>query len=349
MSGLTLEDIARKAGVSRSTASRVVNHHPHVSDGVRKRVLQVIQENGYQPHAAARTLASQRSWMIGLIVPQTVSALFTDTFYPHLTQGIASACNDNNYTLSLFLVSTREDEEDIFPRVARKGFLDGLLVQSGQIGDQLIEKLMRADIPLVIIGRPFHPKGISYVDVDNVNAAREAVTHLISLGYKRVGTIAGPSNTTVGIDRLEGYLKALKDNSLSVDESLIVESDFTEQDGYQAMQKLLPVKPRAVFAASDIIALGAMRAVKEAGLRVPEDVAFVGFDDQPLSTKPDPELTTIHQPVYRLGGRAVETLIDLIENGNDMARTTIMETQLIVRQSCGAASKGRNCETPISM
>lgn len=331
-----MEDIARKAGVSRSTASRVVNEHPNVSDDVRQRVLQVIQETGYQPHAAARTLASQRSWMIGLILPRAVSNFFTDPYYPRLTQGIASACNQNNYTLSLFLVSTREDEEKIFPRVARKGFLDGLLIQSGQIGDHLIDRLMNTDIPLVIIGRPFHLKGVSYVDVDNVDATQRAVNHLISLGYKRIGTIAGPSNATVGIDRMEGYLKALQENEIAKDDSLIIEADFTELDGYRAMQKLLPAKPQAIFAASDIIALGAMRAVKEAGLKVPDDVAFVGFDDQPLPTKPDPELTTIRQPVYRLGGRAVETLIELIENGADAARSIIMETQLIVRQSCGS-------------
>jgi len=339
MPGLTLEDIAKKAGVSRSTASRVVNNHPNVSDDVRHRVQQVIQETSYQPHAAARTLASQRSWTIGLILPRTVSALFTDPYYPRLTQGIASACNQKNYTLSLFLVSTREDEEKIFPRVARKGFLDGLLVQSGQIGDHLIDGVTKSDIPLVIIGRPFHTKGISYIDVDNINATLEAVNHLVSLGYQRIGTIAGPSNSTVGIDRLKGYLRSLKDNDLPVDETLMVESEFTEQDGYQAMQKLIPAKPQAIFAASDIIALGAMRAVKEAGLKVPDDVAFVGFDDQPLPTKPDPELTTIRQPVYRLGGRAVETLIELIENGTDAARSIIMETQFIVRQSCGAKKK----------
>lgn len=334
-----MEDIARKAGVSRSTASRVVNDHPNVSDDVRQRVLQVIQETGYQPHAAARTLASQRSWMIGLILPRAVSNFFTDPYYPRLTQGIASACNQNNYTLSLFLVSTREDEEKIFPRVARKGFLDGLLIQSGQIGDHLIDRLMNTDIPLMIIGRPFHPKGVSYVDVDNVDATQRAVNHLISLGYKRIGTIAGPSNSTVGIDRMEGYLKALQDNEIAKDDSIIIEADFTELDGYHAMQKLLPAKPDAIFAASDIIALGAMRAVKDAGLKVPDDVAFVGFDDQPLPTKPDPELTTIRQPVYRLGGRAVETLIELIENGADAARSIIMETQLIVRQSCGSSHK----------
>jgi LacI family transcriptional regulator len=341
MSALTLEDIARRAGVSRSTASRVVNHQPYVSEDARKRVQRVIQETGYRPHAAARALASQRSRMIGLIVPKTVSTLFTDTFYPRLTQGIASACNEINYTLSLFLVSTREDEEGIFPRVARKGFLDGLLVQSGQIGDKLIEKLMKVDIPLVVIGRPFRSEGVTYVDVDNVEAACKAVHYLISLGYERIGTIAGPSNTTVGIDRLEGYLKALKDNRFSVDESLIVESDFTEQEGFQAMQKLLPAKPRAVFAASDIIALGAMRAVRETGLKVPGDVAFVGFDDQPLPAGSDPLLTTIRQPVSRLGCRAVEALIDLIDNENDPARAIIMETQLIVRQSCGAGNYRR--------
>ena len=138
MSNLTLEDVAEQAGVSRSTVSRVVNNHPNVSEDVRIRVLGVIQNTGYQPHAAARALASQRSWTIGLILPHSASVFFTDPYFPHLTKGIAHGCNQHNYTLALFLVDTKENEEKIFPRVARKGFLDGVIVQSGHHGDQAI-------------------------------------------------------------------------------------------------------------------------------------------------------------------------------------------------------------------
>jgi LacI family transcriptional regulator len=158
MANLTLEDIAKRAGVSRSTVSRVVNGQQYVRQDVRERVLKVIQETGFHPNVAARALASQRSWMIGLVLPRSVSSFFADPYFPRLTQGIARACNHHNYTLGLFLVSTSEDEDKIFPRVSRKGFLDGILVQSGEMNDQLNEQLINLAIPLVIVGRPFHTR-----------------------------------------------------------------------------------------------------------------------------------------------------------------------------------------------
>lgn len=336
MSNLTLEDIAKQAGVSRSTVSRVVNEHPNVREEVRKRVWKVIKDTGYHPNPAARTLASQRSWMIGLVLPRSVSSFFSDPYFPRLTQGIAQACNQYNYTLSLFLIGSKEDEEKIYPRISRRGLLDGILVQSGQIGDQLIDRLANSKIPIVIAGSPFHTNGISYIDVDNINATYHAVKHLVQLGRKRIGTITGPDNSTVSIDRKEGYLKALVEQSWEVDESLIVEGDFTEASGYHAMQQLLPANPDAVFAASDSMAIGAMRAVREAGLRIPDDIAFVGFDDLPIATSTECRLTTVRQPVLEFGAKAVEVLIDIIENGIKPARRVIMGTELIIRDSCGA-------------
>ncbi len=336
MTDLTLEDVAEKAGVSRSTVSRVVNEHPNVSEVVRKRVLKVIQKTGYHPHAAARTLASHHSWTIGLVLPHSVSFFFTDPYYPHLLKGIAQACNQHNYTLALFLVGAKDDEEKIFPRVSRGGLLDGVLVQSGHHGDQqIIGDLVDANMPLVVVGRPFRSDNVSYIDIDNVKASYSAVNHLIRLGYKRIGTISGPENSTVGLDRKTGYLKALNEYNREIEKSLITEGDFTEAGGYSAMQRLLSAKPDAIFAASDVMALGAMRAVREAGLHVPDDVAFVGFDDLPIASVEDVQLTTIRQPVDQFGVRAVELLLDEIENGINPPRHVILDTALIVRESCG--------------
>lgn len=336
MPELRLEDIAKQAGVSRSTVSRVVNEDPNVRESVREHVLEVIKRTGYHPNAAARTLASQRSWMIGLVLPRSVSSFFTDPYFPRLTQGIAQACNLYDYTLGLFLVGSKSDEEKIIPRVSRAGYLDGLIVQSGQRDEQLIDRLVGSGIPLVIAGRPFRSNEVSFIDVDNVNAACNAVSHLVRLGYKRVGTITGTLASTVSIDRLEGYRKAMNDRVREVDESLIAEGDFSEAGGYYAMQKLLPARPDAVFAASDMMAIGAMRATREAGLTIPGDIAFVGFDDLPLATQSSPQLTTVRQPIIQFGARAVETLIDLIENGIKPSRRIIMDTQLVIRESCGA-------------
>ncbi|HEY3345383.1 MAG TPA: LacI family DNA-binding transcriptional regulator [Anaerolineaceae bacterium] len=331
--------MARQAGVSRSTVSRVINDHPGVKEGVRARVLGVIQKTGYHPNAAARTLASQRSRMIGLVLPRSVSSFFADPYFPRLTQGIATACNQYNYTLGLFLASTKEDEENIFPRVTRSGYLDGILLQSGQVGDTLMDRLIESKIPLVVAGRPPETKCVSYIDVDNVSAVYMAVNHLIRMGRQRIGTIAGPGDTTVGIDRKLGYLKAMSERSRPVDDLLVIEADFTETGGYYAMRQMLAARPDAVFAASDIMAIGAMRAIREAGLHIPDDIALVGFDDLPLATIPTPQLTTVRQPIDQFGFQTVQILIDLIENGINPPRRIIMDTELIIRDSCGASRR----------
>jgi LacI family transcriptional regulator len=338
MADLTLEDIAQQAGVSRSTVSRVLNHQPNVRKAVRERVQDVIEGTGFRPHAAARALASQRSSIFGLVIPHSVSFFFTDPYCSHLTKGIAQACNQHNYTLALFLVDTKEDEKKIFTSVTRKDLLGGVLVQSGHYGDQqIIGYLVDANMPQVVIGRPFRSNNVSYVDIDNINAAFNAVTHLVRIGYKRIGTITGPEHSTAGLDRKAGYIKALNERGFSIDESLIVEGDFTESGGYYAMKKLLSAKPEAIFAASDLMAVGAMHAVREAGLHIPSDVAFVGFDDFPAATLSDVQLTTIRQPVTQFGAKAVEILIDLVEHGVNPPRHIIMETELVIRESCGAS------------
>jgi LacI family transcriptional regulator len=336
MPELTLEDIAKQVGVSRATVSRVVNGFPNITPEVRTKVLEAIQETGYHPNAAARSLASQRSGVIGLMLPRSVSTFFIDPFFPQLTQGIAYGCNKNDLTLSLYLVSNKEDEEKIYPRISRRGLLDGILVQAGQPDARMMEYLATSRVPNVILGRPFAPEGANYIDVDNVSAANTATRHLIKLGHKRVATITGERDSAVTIDRLEGYKQAMKSAGFKIDESLIVEGDFTEPGGYSAMQRLLEAKPDAVFAASDIMAVGAMNAVLAAGLRIPEDIAFVGFDDVPIATMTKVKLTTIRQPILQFGIKAVELLIDVINNGKKPARRITLETELVIRESCGA-------------
>jgi LacI family transcriptional regulator len=190
-----------------------------------------------------------------------------------------------------------------------------------------------------VIGRPFHSENVSYIDVDNISGAYNAVSHLIRLGYQRIGTITGQPGSAEGEDRLEGYKKALHERGRNIEPEFIAEGDFTEAGGYHAMLQLLPVKPDAVFAASDLMANGAIRAVREAGLKIPDDVAFVGFDDVAIATYSDPQLSTIRQPIVRFGFNAVEILLDLIENGIEPARRIIMDTELIIRDSCGASRR----------
>ena len=334
MGKLTVEQIAKLSGVSRSTVSRVINNHPNVKPHVRQRVMEVIAETGYYPNPAARSLASQRSGIIGLVIPRAVQSLFTDPYYPRLMQGVAQACNANDYTLSLFLFHTEDEEQKLYPRVLRNGLIDGLIVSASQIGDPLISQLIDNCVPFVMVGRPNDLPGVSFVNVDNAVSAYTAISHLIRLGYKRIATITGPLNTTVGLDRRQGYLDALNDRNRSMDERLIVEGDFTELGGYAAMQQLIPHQPDAVFIASDTMAFGALRALREAGLSVPDDVAVMGFDDLPTSALTDPPLTTIRQPIRRVGAQAVETLIDILANGPEPPRRIALTTELIIRSSC---------------
>lgn len=333
---LTLERIAEIAGVSRSTVSRVINGQVGVKDDVRQRVLQVIDETGYQPNLAARALASSRSGIIGLVIPHAVSTLFADPYFPRLTQGITLGCNANDIHLSLFLFHSEDEEEKLSGRLAGAGFIDGVIMASWQMEDPLIPYLIRERTPVVTIGRHERFPELSFVDVDNMNGAYAATSHLLRLGHQRVAHIAGPLNMVAASDRLAGYERALGDRGRSYEADLIAQGDWTEAGGYVAMQRLLPLRPDAVFAASDQLALGAWRAIREAGLNVPRDIALVGFDDLLPPTAGGPRLTTIRQPVVRSGQEAVNILLDIIENGPTPPRRVILDTQLVIRESCGA-------------
>lgn len=336
MNDLKLEDIAKLAGVSRSTVSRVVNASPNVDVATRKKVEKIIQTTGYHPNAAARSLASQRTNMIGLVIPRSTSAFFTDPYFPQLTQGVAFACNNHHLTLSLFLVGNQKDENEITPRLLRRGTLDGVLVQSGNSDDVLFRRLISSQIPVLVLGRPFEEKFVNYIDVDNVSAARNATSHLIKLGYRRIGMITGTIHSTSSIDRQAGFRQAMTEAGREIDPTLIAEGDFSENSGYAAMKKLLPFKPDAIFAQSDVMAIGAMRATQEVGLAIPKDIAFVGFDDLPVASTLPIKLTTVHQPITHFGIKAVDLLIDMIEKGSKPAKRMILDTELIIRDTCGA-------------
>jgi len=333
--GYTLEQIAKLAGVSRSTVSRVINDHPNVRPEVRERVWQVIRQVGYQPHAAARSLVTNRTQIIGLIIPQAVTTIFTDPFFPLLIRGIADTCNAHRYHLMLSLFSSRTEQESLYRRVLRGGYLDGVIVASTMLDDPLIPRLLEDQVPFVSVGR-YPDERVDYVDVDNVSGARMATEHLLRLGHRRIATVTGPLGMMAGRDRLEGYRQALESRGLPVDDNLIAEGDFTEEGGRTAMQRLLPHEPTAVFVASDTMAVGAMKAIKEAGLNIPADVAVVSFDDLPIASIVEPPLTTVRQPIERLGATAVDILITIIEHEGGSRQKVILPTELVVRASCGA-------------
>ncbi len=328
---LTLEKVAKLAGVSRSTVSRVVNNHPNVKPEVRQRVAKIVTETGYFPDPVARSLVNQRTGIIGVVIPQQVQFLFTNHYFPRLIQGIAQACNSHDYTLSLFLFHTSEEEAKLYPRLLRNQLFDGIIVADNQINDPLIPQLLANEVPFVSIGR-HEDSRVSFVDVDNLAGAYTAVSHFIRLGYKRIASITGPMKNYASIDRYQGYLNALRDRAYPVEHQLIMKSDYTEIGGYEAMQRLLPHKPDAVFIASDTMAAGALRALQMANIAVPNEIAIIGFDDLPHATITNPPLTTIRQPILQAGMLAVETLLD---NDNGVPRHLVLPTELVIRSSCG--------------
>ena len=337
---LTLEEIGKLAGVSRSHVSRVINNQSDVSEDVRKRVQEIIQQTGYIPNPAARSLAANRSGIVGLIIPRSVAKVFGDPYFSRLTQGITQACYANGYMLSLFLFYTKKDEQLVLPHITHHSFLDGVIVQATTDTDPVIHHLHKSSMPFLVIGRLNQMDAdMNYIDVDNVSGAYNAVMHLIKLGYRRIAHVAGKLDNRPAVDRKTGYEQALREHNLPVEQDLIVEGYFTEEGGYSSVERLLPHKPDAVFVASDMMAFGVVRAIKDAGLVVPNDIAVVGFDDLPPSRHSNPMLTTVRQPILRFGASAVDVLIDIILNGKEPPRRKLYETELIIRDSCGANQK----------
>jgi len=330
---LTLEDIARMSGVSRSTVSRVINGDANVKEATRTRIQALIQNINFQPNLAARGLAVGHTKVIGLVIPTGVAAIFNDPYILLVIQGVSAACNACGYSVMLWLAEP-EYERRTIGQVLFNGLIDGVVVSSMVMNDPLIERLYESKRPFVTIGR--HPTNdqINYVDVDNRTGAYQGVLHILRTGHQRIAMINGPRNTIAGQDRYQGYLDAMREHGLPIIPELVEEGNFSDTTGYRAMKQLLPYAPEAVFATSDAMAFAAMRAIHEAGLRIPEDIAVMGFDDIAAAADSKPPLTTIRQPIQRTGSIAAEMLIDMIEHPNPIPRQIVLPTELVIRASC---------------
>jgi LacI family transcriptional regulator len=331
----TIEKIATLANVSRSTVSRVINNDPDVKEETRTRVKQVIEQIDYRPNLAARRLAGGQVGVIGLLLPMPVSTLFIDPFFSLVIQGVCGTANGLDYSVMLWLAEP-EYERRTIRHFLQTHMIDGVIIGSMLIDDPLLEALVESNRPFILVGRYLANDEVSYVDVDNQAAANDVVSHLFHNGYRRIGTITGPINMIAGFDRLEGFKSGMAVHSLAIEDNLVACGDFTEQGGYSAMLKLLPLHPEAVFIASDTMAIGALRAIKEAGLRVPEDIGIASFDDMPFAAQTDPPLTSVRQPIQRFGEVAVQTLIDMIGHPDAEPRHIILPTELMERGSSGS-------------
>lgn len=330
---VTIEEVAAAAGVSRSTVSRVVNGSSAVSPEALRAVKRAIAELNYVPNRAARSLASQRTHAIALIVPEDTTRFFGDPFFAEIVLGITQGLEDSEYVLNLQLASPEAPSEKTIGYLLG-GNVDGAIVVSHHSGDDFFTTL-DATLPVVFGGRPFRPEihSNNYVDVDNSAGAAMGTQYLVDLGRKRIATIAGPSNMQAAIDRTDGWVRALRGAGLPTD--LLEHGDFTQASGAAAMRALLKRDPKldAVFVASDLMAVGAVDVLRERGLRIPEDVAVVGFDDSAAATSGAVRLTTVHQPSREMGLEMAKMMLELLTDPANVQRQRIMPTSMVVRDS----------------
>jgi DNA-binding LacI/PurR family transcriptional regulator len=330
----TLEEVGEVAGVSRATVSRVINNSPKVSPEVRASVERAIAKLGYSPNQAARSLVTRRTDAIALVVCEPDERAFADPFFAAAARGIGAAAAEVDKNLVLMILQG-EVERERARRYLRPEHVDGVVLMSLHGDDPLPRQLQRAGVPTVLVGRPLGRLGLPYADADNRGGARQGVEHLLARGRRTIATIAGPSNMCAGVDRYDGYRDALKSAGVPFRKTLVAEGDFYEESGYEQMVRLLARRPDldAVFAASDMMAVGALRALREAGRRVPDDVAVVGFDDAPIASHTVPALTTIRQPLDCMSAAAAELLLRRVDGDDERAEPIVCATELVVRGS----------------
>jgi DNA-binding LacI/PurR family transcriptional regulator len=339
----TSQDVADLAGVSRTTVSFVLNNVPgmKISEETRQRVLEAAQQLNYYPVSAARTLASGKTHRIGLVLCEQRDHLMADAFLPPFLRGVSDLAHQESYRV-VFQSAEDKAGETAYVGLLREQHVDGLIVSAPRSDDSQLSRLYEEGYPLVLHGR-LPDCALPFVDIDNVGGAHKAVSHLIGLGHRRIGLITNaPLSYTSSQDRLTGYRQALQEAALPLDDELVRYGEFSPQSGRKAMESLLalPSPPSAVLVASDVVALGAMAAVRKQGIRIPQDIALVGFDDIFLAAYVSPPLTTVRLPAYGLGWAAGDMLIRLINEDDLVEKQMLLESELVIRQSCGG-----NCTT----
>lgn len=336
---ITSQDVANLAGVSRTTVSFVLNNVEgfQISPETRQKVLEAAAQLGYVPDSAAQTLASRRARAIGLVMTRSPHHIASDSFLPQIISGLLKVTKTQNLRLMIEQVDAAHQSQ-AYLELARAKRIDGMILLTPRMDDEALVTLEKAEIPAVLMGHL--PNSDLYsVDVDNRAAAEQAVRYLISLGHRRIACITNaPASYTAAPQRVQGYLDALTAAGIPHDPALIRYAEFDPESGYERMKSLLQsgASFTAVFVASDNVAIGAKSAIREAGLRVPDDISMMGFDDIPWSRYSDPPLSTVHLPAEALAQQACVMLLDLIQGQTPPVKHLDLETQLIVRKSCRA-------------
>ena len=332
---VTSFDVAKRSGVSRTTVSLVLNNSTdiRISPETKQRVLDAAQELGYYPDSAGRKLASGRSNTIGLVLRQSRDQVFADALLPQVVLGVGQAAELQGF--QILLKALEPEDTRGYVRLIQENHVDGIILSGPQQHDLEIVSLFREGFPIILMGQ-LPGSELPFVDIDAIAGSERAVKHLIDAGHRLIGMITNaPLEYTSSQQRYTGYKNALISAGIEITDKYLEQGDYTPASGYEAMKRILAQDPlpTAVFVASDVVAVGALKAIKEANLPIPQNISIVGFDDIPLAAYFDPSLTTIHIPSYKLGWTAAENLIKIIKGTPLEQKETLLDSDLVIRKS----------------
>lgn len=331
----TIKDIAREAGVSVTTVSRALNGYSDVNEKTRARIKKIAEELDYRPNALAKSLVMKKTRTIGVIISDLERNNAKDSFSFEVLCGINVRANELDYDILLFSTNLNKQKQKNYSDLLRERNVDGAILQGLRIHDPYLKEVIeRRKIPSVLIDIPVSGEWVGHVTTDNINGSRAAVQHLLSLGHRHIAMINGYEEASVSKERLSGYILALQEAGITYHPSYVYDGKFSEEGGGTSILRALEEHPEvtAVFCASDLMALGAIEALKETGRSVPGDISIVGYDDIPISSYCSPKLTTVWQDKYGMGYQAAQLVIDMLE-GKEVVHTIVQNSSLIIRES----------------
>ncbi|SMO50243.1 LacI family DNA-binding transcriptional regulator [Gracilimonas mengyeensis] len=335
-SNVTLKQIAKELGLSAMTVSRAINNKDNVDEKTRERVLAKAKSMGYTPNHLAKSLVSQKTYTIGVVIPE-----ISHSFFPEVVRGIEEVTYEKNYQLILTHSAEKFEREQSAIETLRSKRVDGIMISCSQTtrNNSFYKNLTNIGVPIVFFDRCIDGIGLSCITVNDKTGAKQITQHLINHGYKKIAHLRGPQGVSIGKKRFEGFKEALSEAHLELDEKLVADTGFQEEGGYEAMKKILELPkeewPDAVMAVNDPAAFGAIEAIKEAGLSIPDDIAIVGFSDDIRAELLPVPLTTVQQPAYEVGKKAAQKLIRLVEDDEEKHENIEVLTELMIRSSCG--------------
>jgi DNA-binding LacI/PurR family transcriptional regulator len=332
---VTIKEVAKIAGVSPSTVSRVISDSPRISGDTKKIVREAMESLGYHPNAIARSLVSKATKTLGIVMPQSTESAFLNPFFPQALSGVSAAAHEQGYCILLSTGNDEKEQLESIESIVMGGRVDGVIIMYSAVDNEVLDALEKINTPVVVIGKPLKAKGTLYVDNDNVEASFKVTEKLIKNGHKKIALMSGSFKFVFSLDRLDGYMNALNRYNIPLKKDYIIElSEFLKESGYSMAKGLLELeeRPTALVVTDDVVAFGAMDAIKEKGLKIPQDIEIMSFNNVPSAELTQPSLTSVDIDAFSLGYEASKLIIERIKGEVETDRV-IIPTKIIYRES----------------